>query len=114
MQITVSQRIKILRKEALEGQQDVATAIGVSKMAISAIERGGGVSPENLKKLSEHFRVNTQWITSGTGKCYKDNRPDPILPSETVADPWRDEAYENMKSERDRLREQSGRGEAPP
>lgn len=50
----IGQKLRILRGDRL--QQEVADAVGVSKMAISAYENGGRVPKDEIKvKLAQYF-----------------------------------------------------------
>ena len=70
------EKIKKLRKERRLLQQDVATAIGVQKGAITNLERGKySPSVETVIAIADFFEVTTDWLlgrTDGKFTCLID------------------------------------------
>lgn len=66
---TLGDRLKALRTERGETQSDVARIAGVTKQAISKIERIGVIESagSTLEPVARHYGVNLRWLISGEG-----------------------------------------------
>lgn len=58
-------------------QEELAARLGVSRGAVCNWERGGGISPKNLKALASIARATLDWLMKGAGEA-----PAPRLNSE--------------------------------
>lgn len=66
---TFGDRLKKLRQERGETQEDAARVAGVTKQAISKIERMGTVeaAASTTEPLARHYGVNVRWLVFGQG-----------------------------------------------
>lgn len=63
MEISISKRIKELRKEKKETQVQVAAAVGVSEQYYQKLEYGENLPGiENTWKLADHFGVSIDYL----------------------------------------------------
>lgn len=77
----VGNRIQLRRQQLSMAAGGVASAMGVSRMAISLWEKGEtALSAENLMKLSEVLRCDPVWLMTGNENSYTDT---PIATSKT-------------------------------
>lgn len=63
------ERFRYLREEVLRiaSQDEFAKQLKVERGAVGNWELGGGVKMENLKKISERYRVPIDWLAYGSG-----------------------------------------------
>lgn len=61
----INQRVKEFRKAKGLNQEDFAEKLNVTQSAISALERGGGVSFEIFTNLIDIFEANPWWLLKG-------------------------------------------------
>lgn len=75
--MTVNERIKLLRKNYLhKSQTEFANEIGMKQTSVSTFERpGASVSDYTIKSISMAFRVNEIWLRTGEGKIPLDAEP---------------------------------------
>jgi len=67
MAISISKRLKELRKEAKETQVQVAAAVEVTEQYYQKLEYGENLPGiENLWKLADHFQVNMDYLAGRT------------------------------------------------
>ncbi|MDE6182293.1 MAG: XRE family transcriptional regulator [Eubacteriales bacterium] len=68
-------RLKELRTEFLKlSQEELARKIGLTKSAISDIERGkNSLKDNNLKLICQTFNVNEEWLRNGVGDIFKED-----------------------------------------
>lgn len=66
---TLGDRLKKLRIERNETQEDIGKIAGVTKQAISKIERIGVIESagSTLDPVARHYGVNLRWLISGEG-----------------------------------------------
>lgn len=64
-QWTFTDRLRKAREQAGMTQQDLATAIGVTKQTISRAERGDGITHRTLLQWAAATRVPFDWINAG-------------------------------------------------
>lgn len=65
MMYGISNRIKQVRKSAGLTQATFADRLGVTAQAVSAWERGGSITNENLRAICATFEVNLDWLATG-------------------------------------------------
>lgn len=99
MKKNVNERIRHVRSVLVMNQTEFAAAIETSVSLISKIESGDlEPSPKLLKKMCEKFGIDSEWLSDGKGELS-------INLSKTPDNPWKEEAYTNLKSERDYFKE---------
>ncbi|MFA7542763.1 MAG: S24 family peptidase [Candidatus Cloacimonadaceae bacterium] len=89
MDISISVRIKELRKSLKLSQVKLADKIGVSSASISYYESGGR-SPDSafLSKLCSVFGVNLNWLLTGSGPMFQElELIDPGFLGDTISIP---------------------------
>jgi transcriptional regulator with XRE-family HTH domain len=79
-------------------QSDFANDLDLSMSMVSKIETGEKeVSPKIIEKIITKYQVPEDWLVSGKGEMKF------IKPISAHSDPWKDEAYQEVKAERNRL-----------
>ena len=69
----MGERVKELRKALGLSGEKIGEKIGVTRSAISDIERGrNGLSDSNILAICREFNVNEEWLRTGTGEMFKD------------------------------------------
>ena len=69
----MGERVKELRKVLGLSGEKFGEKIGVTRSAISDIERGrNGLSEQNILAICREFNVNEEWLSTGTGEMFKD------------------------------------------
>ena len=69
----MGERVKELRKALGLSGEKFGEKIGVTRSAISDIERGRkGLSDSNILAICREFNVNEEWLRTGTGEMFKD------------------------------------------
>ncbi len=104
---TEANRIKALRKNKGLTQGELAEAIGVSTVTISGAENGNKISVALNEHIAKYFKVSTEWLATGAGEKPKGL----VIPIERglVESPWKDEVYQRMKTENERLEREINR-----
>ncbi len=75
MENSVNQRYKTLRSHLGLSQTELAEQLKITQAAISAFEKGrSGISPDILKKTSDTFNVNMNWLLNGQGEMFFRNK----------------------------------------
>ena len=90
---TISQRVRLIRKQLNMTQEQLAQRLGVGKAALSMIETGkAGLSTRNKNIFVQEFNVNPDWLETGKGKMFNaepnltsyKHRTDRSLPMQSV------------------------------
>lgn len=105
---TKANRIKQLRSDAKLTQQQVATHVGVSRVAVAKWESGNtkDLKPENLFRLADLFKVNERDIVlGGTDTTRKSDAKAKIQQLPKRQDKRISEAIKLMESTDDRGRD---------
>jgi Helix-turn-helix. len=69
----MGERVKELRKALGLSGEKFGEKIGVTRSAISDIERGrNGLSDSNIIAICREFNVNEEWLRTGMGEMFKD------------------------------------------
>ena len=69
----MGERVKELRKVLGLSGEKFGEKIGVTRSAISDIERGrNGLSDSNILAICREFNVNEEWLRTGSGEMFKD------------------------------------------
>lgn len=72
-------RVRIIRKEAGLSQEKFGERLGVSKVAVSKIEnKVNSLSDQMRKSICREFRINEEWLLSGTGEMHVSSGADLI------------------------------------
>ena len=63
MEQTVGSRLTWLRKQTGQTQTEVATALAMSRTALTNMERGRqNLTQQNIKLICRHFEVSADWL----------------------------------------------------
>jgi len=72
--ITIYQRVRIVRQKLKLTQRQFAEQIGLAQTALSMIETGNNTLTDKVIKLiCAEFGVNESWIRSGKGEMMKES-----------------------------------------
>jgi transcriptional regulator with XRE-family HTH domain len=72
-------RVRIIRKEAGLTQEKFGERLGISKVAVSKIEnKVNSLSDQMRKSICREFRINEEWLLSGTGEMHVSSGADLI------------------------------------
>jgi len=67
METKLAERLRSLRYEYNETQQDVADVLNIKRPTYTMYEKGGVLPPyDKLKKLAEHFEVTVEYLMGET------------------------------------------------
>jgi transcriptional regulator with XRE-family HTH domain len=73
--LTANQRVKFLRKKLKLTQAEFAKVISVSTSLITYIEQGKRtLNDRYIKLICDSFGVNSQWIKTGKGELYNEEK----------------------------------------
>ena len=73
--MTISERVKILRKELKLSQTEFAEKLSVSRDVINNIENNRAELKEHfIKFMCKEFDVNENWLRTGEGEMFKIDR----------------------------------------
>lgn len=112
MKHTLAVRVKALRDEYKLSQDQFGSLIGVTNMAINRIESGKTENPQmsTLKKIAATFGTTVEWLLHGKGTMLPNGKVETPSPKGGDADPpWKDEAYQVVKSQMEKKDEQLDR-----
>lgn len=72
--ITKGERVKILRKDLGLTLEKFGERLGVTKVAISKIEKGiRNLTNQMAKAICREYHVNYEWLVNGDGEMFSDN-----------------------------------------
>jgi SOS-response transcriptional repressor LexA len=72
---TIGDRLRYFRETLGVNQSQMAREIGLAPSFISGIERGAKEpSREIIKRLLEHYKLNTNWLLTGEGEMFLSDR----------------------------------------
>lgn len=93
-------RLKALRASKGLKQDELADILNLSRPSISNIETRNAATKEVLGKIAAYFSVTEDWLLNGIGE-----NPEGVVIKikDNQISPWRDEAYEVLKRENQRL-----------
>jgi len=75
MDDTVNQRIKFLRKELKLTQNEFSSVITISSGQLACIETEKRVvNDRTIKLICDSFKVNNEWLRTGKGEMFTDNK----------------------------------------
>ena len=71
---TLAERIKLIRGKL--SQQEFSDKLGVNRSIIADLERGKTKKPNKYveEKLEQIFHINPQWLLTGEGEMYKNEK----------------------------------------
>ena len=90
---TIGMRLRLMRKQLNQTQEQLAQRLGIGKAALSMIETGkAGLSQRNRNILVQDFNLNPDWLETGKGKMFNAepdltsylHRTDKSLPMQSV------------------------------
>ncbi|GEM_PF-1109528 len=88
----IGARFKSFRKGKGLTQVELGEILGINFQHISKYERGEFIPTfENLIKLIEHFSININWLLTGEGTMYTEDKSQYTITEEQVARVIRDE-----------------------
>ena len=71
--MTQGERVKEIRRSLKLTLEKFGERLGVGKTAISKIEKGeNNLSPQMMKAICNEYRVNYEYLESGTGEMFSD------------------------------------------
>lgn len=69
IQMTINERVRMLRKEKGLTQSELGEKIGLKKSAISKLESdGNSVTDQNIRLIRDTFHVREHWLRTGEGE----------------------------------------------
>ena len=75
MEDTINQRIRRLRKELKLTQNEFSAIINISSGQLACIETEKRiVNNRTMKLVCDSFKVNSEWLRTGTGPVYSDGK----------------------------------------
>jgi transcriptional regulator with XRE-family HTH domain len=75
MNVTVNQRIKLLRKELKLTQNEFSSIIAISSGQLACIETEKRVvNDRTIKLICDSFKVNSEWLRAGKGEIYAEDK----------------------------------------
>ncbi|WP_312070426.1 helix-turn-helix transcriptional regulator [Anaerotignum propionicum] len=93
----MNERIKEIRGLLSLSQEEFGNRLGVTKAAISKIEKGNrNITEQMIKAICREFRVNAQWLTEGIGEPFLVT-PDSLI--EKVAEEYNLNSFEKTLME---------------
>jgi transcriptional regulator with XRE-family HTH domain len=103
---TIGQRLIILRESFSDTVEDFANRVGLTRGGIEKIERDGSVPRHTtIKVICDATGCSETWLTEGNGEMFPDGKKELQIVSQATKEPWKDEAYLQLKQERDFLRD---------
>lgn len=74
---TSGERVKILRKELNLTLEKFCERLGVTKVAISNIEKGNrNLTEQMIKSICREYHVNYSWLVNGDGEMFSNDDAD--------------------------------------
>lgn len=71
--MTISERIKVIRKDFKMTQEEFGKRIGIAQNTIAAYESGRREPQDvTLTSICREFDVNMEWLKNGTGEPYNE------------------------------------------
>jgi transcriptional regulator with XRE-family HTH domain len=101
MEITVNERVKLLRKKLGLSQEKFAQKINLSLPTITRIEKNGDVTPKTIAMIVEKFGISKEWLSEGIGEL-EINMP---KKEDVSINPYKDALVRELKEEVDFLRQ---------
>ena len=75
MDTTINQRVRQLRKELKLTQNEFSAIINISSGQLACIETEKRiVNNRTMKLICDSFKVNIEWLRTGQGQVYSDNK----------------------------------------
>lgn len=93
MQVSVNERIILLKNELKLTDIDFCNKSEISTGTLQRIKKGEPISSKIIFSISEGLNINREWILTGKGE-----RDLPAKKNES-ANPWKDALIDEMKSE---------------
>jgi transcriptional regulator with XRE-family HTH domain len=109
IQSTFGDRVKALREHYGKSQSQFAYLIGLkSYQGISKIENGQTEQPQGdtIEKIVSVFGTTREWLIHGKGEMLPGGMVELKQEVDSAAGPWKDEAYQEVKKQNDRLANQ--------
>lgn len=70
----IKDRIIELRKALKLSQMSFGKEIGLSRSSVQNLEYDGSITERTIMLICEKFGVNRDWLTSGTGEMFAENK----------------------------------------
>ena len=105
MELTVNERVKLLRTSLAISQAELANAIGTTVTSISRIEKGHA-EPRNstVQKIAKTYNASLDWLLKGTGEMLLPGPQEIQNSNESVS--WKDEAFAQLKNHNETLKQE--------
>ena len=72
----LGERLRALRLKAGETQVELARAIGVTQVLVTAVECGRSKTTRYVAQIAAHYNVSALWLATGQGS--QDDQDDPM------------------------------------
>ncbi len=80
----INNRLRDIRKELSLTQENLARVLGIGKSALSMIETGkAALSERNKNILVQELNVNPDWLETGRGNMFCEQRPSAVFMGKT-------------------------------
>lgn len=99
METSVNKRILMLKTQLSLTDIEFCGRASISTGTLYKIKNEDEISQRVLNSISNAFGANKEWLESGRGKMFLEKQ----MPALSQEVPWKDEAYQQLKAERDRL-----------
>lgn len=102
MEITVNQRVLMLKEHLKLTDIDFCNHTRISTGTLHRIKNNSEVSAKVINAICDAFGVSREWLINGIGEMeinMKQSTPE-------TSNPWKDEAYNNLKEENSFLKTQ--------
>lgn len=101
MEITVNQRVLMLKEHLKFTDFDFCKAVKISSGTLHRIKNNVEISSKVINSICDNLGLSRDWLVNGVGEMSY------TLPTaQETSTPWKDEAYNNLKSENSFLRKQ--------
>lgn len=105
MEVTVNDRIKMLRSALNLSQNEFAQKLGSTIITVSRWETGHTIPKKNLYRINQVFGVSIEWLEHGIGDM-QIITPQLTSIKELDLNPWKDALVSQLKDENTFLKDQ--------
>jgi transcriptional regulator with XRE-family HTH domain len=101
---TMGERVAELRDKYSLTQAEFAEKISVTPLSVGNIERGvtRTLQNETINRIVSVFGTTREWLEEGKGEMLPGGKKDLNAKSDSE-EPWKDEAYQTLKTQNERL-----------
>lgn len=102
MEVTLNERVRLLRNNLAISQQEFSHAIGTTPTTLSRIEQGHAIPRKStIQNICKAYNISIEWLLHGKGEM--------LLPGRTINPEqvnWKDEAYSALKNHNEDLKKE--------